>query len=245
MTHASILARLQGRELLRRRLALALLVGMPVAFYLTSLGSVGTIDSTGAGDDLWAAVSGAIGMGFAVCGAAFFSMLAGRGVDPRLVLFGWRPAELIAGRLLLLVAVAAVIGTGFFALMQLTWWPEHPGALGAAIATASLVSVSAGLAIAALVPKEMEGILVVILFVGLQMSVPPTTSAGPFIPYYGPQELLVRASTGGPLLEPILSAGAWSVGLLAIAVVVWRRRLRLTHPIERAVSRPGSAAAAS
>ncbi|HEY5879437.1 MAG TPA: hypothetical protein VIU11_11030 [Nakamurella sp.] len=224
MTHALILARLQGRELLRRRLALALLVGMPVAFYLTSVGA-GTAD---AGADLWAAVSGAIGMGFAVCGAAFFSMLAGRGVDPRLVLFGWRPAELIAGRLLLLGAVAAVIGVGFFALMELTWWPAYPGALAAAIATAALVSVSAGLAIAALLPNEMEGILVVILFVGIQMSVPPSTAAGPFMPYYGAQELLVRATTGGPLLAPTLHACGWAAALLVLAVLMWRRRLRLT-----------------
>jgi len=224
MTRATILARLQGRELLRRRLALALLIGMPVAFYLTSA-AAGTAD---AGADLWAAVSGAIGMGFAVCGASFFSMLAGRGVDPRLVLFGWRPADLIAGRLLLLGAVAAVIGVGFFALMELTWWPAHPAALAAAIATAALVSVAAGLAIAALLPNEMEGILVVILFVGIQMSVPPSTAAGPFIPFYGPQELLVRAMTGGPLLEPILHACGWAAALLVIAVLVWRRRLRLT-----------------
>ena len=219
--HASILARLQGRELLRRRLALALLIGMPVTFYLTSVG-------TGGDDDLWAAVAGAIGMGFAVCGAAFFSMLAGRGVDPRLVLFGWRPAELIAGRLLLLGAVATVIGVGFFALMELTWGPDNPGALAAAIATAALVSVTAGLAIAALLPKEMEGILVVILFVGLQMGVPPSTAAGPYMPYYGPQELLVRATAGGPLLGPVLHAATWAVALLALAVLVWRRRLRLT-----------------
>lgn len=234
MTHASILARLQCRELLRRRLALALLVGMPITFYLTSLGTDDGTDGYS-----WAAVSGAIGMGFAVCGAAFFSMLAGRGVDPRLVLIGWQPAELILGRLLLLGGVATAIGAGFFALMELTWWPAYPGALAAAIAMAALVSVTAGLAIAALVPKEMEGILVVILFVGLQMGVPPSTSAGPYVPFYGPQELLVRAVSGGPLLGPMLHAGGWAVALLAVAVTVWRRRLRLRAPTED-VGAPGS-----
>lgn len=229
MRHATVLARLQGRELLRRRLALTLLVGMPVTFYLTSIGAGGT-------DELWAAVSGAIGMGFAVCGAAFFGMLAGRGVDPRLVLFGWRPAELIAGRLLLLAVVATVIGAGFFTLMQLTWWPDDPAALAAAIATAALVSVTAGLAIAALLPREMEGVLVVILFVGLQMGVPPASAAGPYLPFYGPQELLVRATSGGPLLGPILHAAIWAIALLALAVLVWRRRLRPTVPAPGALA---------
>lgn len=232
MTHASILARLQGRDLLRRRLALALLIGMPVTFYLTSIGA-----DDGTDDYSWAAVSGAIGMGFAVCGAAFFGMLAGRGVDPRLVLAGWRPAELIVGRLLLLTVMASVVGAGFFALMELTWRPENPGALVAAIATAALVSVTAGLAIAALLPKEMEGILVVILFVGLQMGVPPSSAAGPYMPYYGAQELLVRATAGGPLLGPILHAAAWAVALLVLAVLAWRRHLRLT------VAAPGALAA--
>lgn len=217
---STLLARLQGRELLRRRLALGLLIGMPLTFYLTSFGA------TGDGAELWAAVSGAIGMGFAICGAAFFSMLAGRGVDPRLVLAGWRPRQLIAGRVLLLAGVAAVIGAVFFVLMQLLWGPAFPGALAAAIATAALVSLTAGLAIAALLPREMEGILFVILFIGIQMSIPPTTAAGPYIPLYGPQELLVRATTGGSLMGPTLHACAWAAGLLLVAVIAWQHRLR-------------------
>jgi hypothetical protein len=217
-----LLARLQGRELLRRRLALGLLVGMPLAFYLTSVGAEG-------GDaELWSAVSGAIGMGFAVCGAAFFSMLAGRGVDPRLVLAGWRPAQLIGGRLLLLGAVAVVIGAMFFGLMQVMWRPDDAAALAAAIATAALVSVTAGLAIAALLPRELEGILFVIIFVGIQMGIPPTTAAGQYIPLYGPQELLIRATSGGSLLGPILHATGWAAVLLLVALLTWRRRLRLS-----------------
>lgn len=222
MNRAMTLTRLQWRELLRRRLALGLLFGMPLIFYLTSLGS-----DDGSGDYSWAAVSGAIGMGFAVCGAAFFSMLAGRGVDPRLVLLGWRPADLIAGRLLLLGVLGAVTGVGFFVLIALTWSPPYPAALAAAIAAAALVSVTAGLAIAALLPKEMEGILVVILFVGIQMSVPPDTAAGPAMPYYGAQELLIRATTGGSLAGPLLHSCVWSAALLVVAVLAWRRRLRL------------------
>lgn len=220
--NAIVLMRLQGRELLRRRLALALLTGMPLTFYLTSAGA------EEAEDQLWSAVSGAIGMGFAVCGAAFFCMLAGRQIDPRLVLAGWRPTQLILGRLLLLAVVAAVIGGGFLVLMLAMWGPKHPWALAASIGTAAVVSVTAGLAIAALLPREMEGILFVIMFTGIQMGIPPTSAAGAYIPLYGPQELLVRAIGGGSVLPPALHSLAWAAVLLAVAILAWQRRLSLS-----------------
>lgn len=233
-----VLMRLQGRELLRRRLALALLTGMPLTFYLTSAGAEG-VD-----DQLWSAVSGAIGMGFAVCGAAFFCMVAGRPIDPRLVLAGWRPTQLILGRLLLLAVVGAVIGGGFLGLMLAMWGPAHPWALAASIGTAAVVSVTAGLAIAALLPREMEGILLVIMFTGIQMGIPPASAAGAYIPLYGPQELLVRAIDGGSILPPVLHSLVWAAALLALAILAWRRRLSLSvrgsvftaRPTERGVT---------
>lgn len=220
--NAIVLMRLQGRELLRRRLALALLIGMPLTFYLTSAGA-GEVDT-----ELWSAVAGAIGMGFAVCGAAFFCMLASRAIDPRLVLAGWRPTQLILGRLLLLAVVAAVIGGGFLVLMLAMWGPAHPWALAASIGTAAVVSVTAGLAIAALLPREMEGILFVIMFTGVQMGIPPRSAAGAYIPLYGPQELLVRAIDGGSILPPALHALAWAAALITIAILAWWRRLSLS-----------------
>jgi hypothetical protein len=221
--NALLLARVQAHDLLRRRLAVALLVGMPLVFYLVTYT---TEDSSRS----WSAVSGAIGMGFAVAGAAFFAMLAARGVDPRLVRVGWRPWQLIAGRLLMLNALAAVIGAGFLTLMWVLWAPPHPAGLVLAIATTALVSVPLGLAVAALLPRELEGTLVVIVLIGIQMSVPAGSAAGPYTPLWGAQQLTVVAADGGDLVKPVLHAVAWAAAVLLVASIAWRRRLRIGKP---------------
>jgi hypothetical protein len=218
--NALLLARLQARDLLRRRLAVGLLVGMPLAFYLVTFASEGT-------DRSWSAVSGAIGLGFAVAGAAFFAMLAARRVDPRLVLAGWRPWQLVAGRLLMLNALAAAIGAGFLALMWPMWTPPHPAALVLAIVTTAMVSVPLGLAIAALLPRELEGTLVVIVIIGMQMSLPASAAAAKYTPLWGPMQLTSVAAGGGDLVGPVLHALGCAAAVLLVAVVAWQRRLRI------------------
>lgn len=218
------LARIQGKELLRRRLAFGLLVGMPLSFYLV------THTSQDPTQPSWSTSAGAIGMGFAIAGAAFFAMLAARGVDPRLVLAGWRPRQLIAGRLLLLETVALVIGTAFLGVMWPLSNPPHPAALVLAIVTTAAVAVPIGLAVAALLPRELEGILVVIILIGIQMSIRPDSAAGPFTPLYGPAQLSTVAANGGELAGPVLHALGWATALLVVAVTAWNRRLRIRTP---------------
>ena len=79
-----MMAEMHGRDLVRRRVALALLVALPLSFYLASAGS---------GDG--AVATGGVGMAFAVAGAALFSELSSADVDQRLVLGGYRPFELL------------------------------------------------------------------------------------------------------------------------------------------------------
>jgi hypothetical protein len=220
---ALLLARVQAHDLLRRRLALALLISMPLAFFLVTF-------TTEKSDHTWSSMSGAIGLGFAVAGAAFFAMLAGRGVDPRLVLAEWRPWQLIAGRLLMLYTLAAVIGAGFLALMWLLWAPPKPAALILAIVATALVSVPVGLAVAAVLPRELEGTLIVIVLIGMQMSVPTGSSAGPYTPLWGAQRLTEVAAKGGDLVTPVLHALGWAAAVLLVAALAWRRRLRINRP---------------
>jgi hypothetical protein len=219
--NALLLARVQARDLLRRRLAVGLLVAMPLAFYLVSYAAEDPTVRE------WSAVSGAIGLGFAVAGASFFAMLAARGVDPRLVLAGWRPWQLVGGRLLMLNVLAFGIGGGFLAVMWPMWGPPHPSALVLAIATTALVSVPLGLAVAALLPRELEGTLVVIVLIGIQMSLPASASATKYTPLWGPMQLTEVASYGGDLAGPVLHAVACAAVVLLIAVLAWQRRLRI------------------
>jgi hypothetical protein len=221
--NALLLARVQARDLLRRRLALALLVSMPLTFFLVTF-------ATETSDHTWSSMSGAIGLGFAVAGASFFAMLAARGVDPRLALAGWRPWQLIVGRLLLLYALAAVIAAAFLALMWLLWQPPKPAALILAVIATALVSVPLGLAVAAVLPRELEGTLIVIVLIGIQMSLPTASSAGPYTPLWGAQRLTEAAAKGGHLGAPLLHALGWAAAVFLVATFAWRSRLRVDGP---------------
>jgi hypothetical protein len=100
---------MQAHDLRRRRVAVGLLVALPLAFYFSLLGQP---------EDPFVFVAGGIGMAWSVAGAALFSMLAARRIDPRLVLSGYRPHELLLGRLLLLEAFALALLFAFTALIR-------------------------------------------------------------------------------------------------------------------------------
>ena len=218
--HVRTVAEMQGRELLRRRVALALLVSLPVAFFLTSAGG---------DDEGFALVAGGIGMAWSMAGAALFSVLASRRTDPRLVLAGYRPAELLLGRLLLLFVLALAILVGFAALMAgLTG--EEPGLIVAGLALAGVVAVPLGLAVAAVLPWELEGTMTIIGVVGINMSVAPGSALAALLPFYGSVELF-HAATGADdaTLSAVAHGAAYAIGLFAIAVAVWTRRVRLNR----------------
>ena len=155
-----IAAEMQARQLLRRRLSLIILVALPVALYLSTLtnGSESAIQF------------GALGMGWSVASAALFSVLAARSVEPRLVLAGYRAAELMVGRFILLLGMGAVLaGIGAVA-MTLVSAPVSEGALLASCALVPVVAVALGLAVGAVLPHDLEGVLVIIGVVGVQLS---------------------------------------------------------------------------
>jgi hypothetical protein len=206
-------ARMHWCDLRRRRLALLLLVAMPAAFYLSL-----------PPEDPFAPMGAVIGLAFTVAGAAFFVALAGRRIDPRLVLAGYRPGQLIGGRLLMLEVVAAALGLAF-AILTLRSDPARPGILILASLASALLAVPIGLAIAAALPHELEGMLLIIGLVGVGMSVPPSSAIAPYLPVYGPGRLVEVAVSGGDPLPPLLHAAAWTTGLLLLAWLVTIQRV--------------------
>lgn len=198
---------------------MAILVALPLAFYLSMLGDP---------DTLFALVAGAIGMSWSVAGAALFAVLAARRVDPRLVLAGFHPGELLLGRLLLLQGLALALVAAFSALIVAVSRPANPGMLVLGVALAAMVDVPLGLAVAALLPRELEGTLAIIGVVGIEMSLPTGAMLAPFLPLYGPIRLLevasgMDASVGTALLHGLGSA----LLLFAVAVLLWTRRVRV------------------
>ncbi|HTR69379.1 MAG TPA: hypothetical protein VMH41_04030, partial [Mycobacteriales bacterium] len=118
LRRVGIMAEMHGRDLLRRHVAIALLVALPLSFYLSSINS---------GRD--AVGTGGVAMAFAVGGATIFSALSSLAVDQRLVMSGYRPLELLLGRLLFLAPFGIVVAGLFTALMAPISHPQSPGVL--------------------------------------------------------------------------------------------------------------------
>ena len=219
MSRVLAVAEAQARDLSRRRAAMALLVLLPLAFYLTT-----------PSNDKFALVAGSTGMAWAVAGGALFLALASRRIDTRLILAGYRPLEILAGRVLVLEGIAFVLVVVFSTLMGTMSAPPELGALVLAVALCGLAAVPLGLAVASVFPRELEGALVLIAVVGIEMDVPTTSRLSALLPLWGPLRLVevARGAAEGTTL-PILHALGSTVLMLVIAGIIWWRRVRVTR----------------
>ncbi len=225
LSRVVMMAEMHGRDLVRRHAALALLVALPLSFYLAS-----------AGDDSRAPVTGGIGMSFAVSGAALFSIMSARAVDQRLVLAGYRPLELLLGRVAFLGPLALSIAAGFALLMARLSHPARIWIVVLGLATVALQAVPFGLAIGAAVPRELEGTLALIGVIGVQLASHSNSAATKVLPFYGPRRLIEAGLVHhGALLFPGLVTAAYGIGLLIVARILISRQVfvRKPGPIEQ------------
>jgi hypothetical protein len=206
-----------GRDLGRRRAVMALLVGLPLVFYFS------TLNTPAAPGTLPVKVfAGTMGMSWAIGGAAMFLLSGARRVDERLVLTGYSPWELLLGRVVLLVGFAVVSVAVFGSVILTTSDFQAPALLVGALLADALVAIPLGLAIAAVVAGELEGTLILIAVVGIQMS--PNLPA--WMPAAGAIKLAELAWTGnGASRAPLIAIALWSSGLLGAAIFCWRQRL--------------------
>ncbi len=203
-------AEAHAHDLARRKVALLFLIGLPLLFYALSAGSspdhaIETAD---------------IASAFSIVGAGIFTALAGRTVDPRLLLIGYQPTQLVAGRLVILAVVAAPILLGTTTLMITLSDPARPGMLLLAALAVGVVGVPLGLVIGLLVPRDLEAVLLLVGFVGVQLSLDPDQRINTALPFGGPRRL-VRAAIGEPpsVGAALALTAAYAAGLLAVALV--------------------------
>jgi hypothetical protein len=219
-------AQMTGRELARRRLALGLLTLLPLAFYGAS-----------AHHSDHAAVTGGIAMAFSIAGASIFAALTARPVDERLVLAGYRPHQLLLGRLLLLELFGLTVAGMFSVVMALGTAPSEPWALVAGVMLVAITSVPFGLAVGTLVAGELEGVLILIGVVGIQLTLESTQTIAKLLPFWGPQRLLQHAIDGTvPIGVAIPVNLLYAVALLGASAYIMRRRApsrRESPPIDR------------
>jgi hypothetical protein len=223
-------AEMTGRELARRGLALGLLTALPLAFYIAS--------SHSGGD---AVITGGIAMAFSIAGASIFIAMTARPVDQRLVLAGYRPFELLLGRLLLLELFGLLVAGLFSVVMVIGTGPQEPWMLAAGVGLVALTSVPFGLAVGSLVPNELEGVLILIGVVGVQLTLQSTQTLAKFLPFWGAQRLLQHSVEGGVSVTAALPASlAYSAALFVAAAYIVHRRAPRPHV---AVAGPSAAAA--
>lgn len=214
-----------GRDLARRRVAMALLVCLPLAFYFSTLNS-----SPNPGRLAFSVIAGALGMAWAIGSAAMFLLSGARRVDERLVLAGYSPSELLLGRVVLLLGFTAALVAVFGPALLATSDFRRPTLLVGAVLAVGVSAIPLGLAIASVVPGELEGTLVLIAVVGIQMS--------PNLPFWMPSAGAIRLATSawtghGALLTPLMAVVIWTGGLLGTATFWWRRRLPVPSPRSR------------
>jgi hypothetical protein len=221
-------AAMTGRELLRRHVAMGLLTGLPLAFYGSSLSQ----------GPHHAAITGGVAMAFSVAGASIFAALTARPVDQRLVLAGYDPYELLLGRLLFLELFGVVVSAVFSVIMIIGTDPQQPVLLGVGVELVALTSVPFGLAVGSLVPHELEGVLILIGVVGIQLTLSSTQTIAKLLPFWGPQRLIAH-SVGVSPASPVapLVAVAYAALLLVAAAYIMRRRA----PRTKVLSAPSTA----
>jgi hypothetical protein len=164
-------------------------------------------------------------MAFSISGAAIFCALTSRRLDSRLVLAGYRPRELLLGRLLLLEGLGGLVALIFSGVIELGSTPAAPGQLLIGVFLVTLCAVPFGLAVGALVPNELESVLILIGVVGIQLTLDPSDFVDKFLPWWGAQQLLQQSGDGhGDTFWPIVVCGIYAIGLFAIASVAVNRR---------------------
>ncbi len=198
MSAVALRAAATVRAVARRRLTVGILLAMPVAFYLVSHDSVGR-----------SVRSLVFGISWAVSTVAFFATVAAHDLDPRLRLAGWRRLDLVAGRLVGLLAIVVGLTLVFAVLVGV----DQDVRSLAAIVVDFAVTGSVAVAVGTVIGKEMEGTLVLFFLAGLQAIANPFDAWSRALPFWSSRELGTWAVDGPQI-------GSLSNGIIHATVVV-------------------------
>lgn len=215
LRHTAAICRAHARELYRRKLAILLLVGLPLAFYFL------------AGSDGLAISFATVGFGWSIGIMSLFSTQSLRAITPRLALLGFRPIEIVTGRILSIGCYGAVIGTLLFLFLQADDAVRSPSHLALSLGFAIIGSCTAGLAVGAISERETETMLFLIGLVSLTLVAPSDSTLAEALPMFATDEY-AWAAVDGELQrgdQPGQATALVSMVLGLVAVVATLRRL--------------------
>jgi hypothetical protein len=210
------------RELARRKRAIAFLLLLPLVFYVVRHEQVGQ-----------SVRSVFLGVGWAVSTAALFTTAAARSVDPRLVLSGYRAYQVYLGRLFGLWAAGAALAVPFLVLIRFDMPSVRFDAVTLAMFFCVAVAAPFGLLIGLLLPRELEGTLVLLTAVATQMLLDPADAVAKLTPFWSSREIGTFAvdHTGTDhLTSGVVHGTGYTAGLvLLVGLVVAVRQRRRRH----------------
>ena len=221
----ALVALITLRELTRRRGALALATLLPLSFYLVRL------------ETHWTAIRLlSIGLGWAVATLALFTQVSSRSVDRRLTVSGAPPAVLLLGRYLAILSLGWVLSLLYSCLVLTTIGDEltHPGAVPVMLLLTATVATPLGSLAAALVPRDLEGALLLLSVMAVQVLVDPSEGWTRILPLWSTRELasvvvenlgpdagayLHRGLAHGAAMALLLTTTSWTVSTLRLRTV--------------------------
>lgn len=213
------------RQLVRRRGVLVLLLLLPLGFYLLRRDDY-------VGQSIRSLF---LGIGWAVSTAALFATSASREIEPRLRLSGYRAHHLYLGRMIALWVIGLGLAAPFFVLTVIDAPSVRHGAVALAMLCCVAVAAPFGMLIGVVLPRELEGTLLLLTAVGLQMTMDPADAAAKLTPFWSSREIgtyaidhtdagyLQRGSAHGLIFLAVL------VLLVALASTFRLRRRRHLH----------------
>jgi hypothetical protein len=207
------------RELLRRRGVIALLLLLPLAFYLIRRDEF-------IGQSVRSLF---IGIGWAVSTAALFSTIGARSIEPRLRQAGYRTRDLYLGRLGGLWTLGVLLAAPFLLLVRVDTAGLRYGAIWLAMLCCIAIAAPLGMLVGYLLPREMEGTLLLLTAVALQMIIDPATAIAKVTPFWSSREIgtyAVDHMGTDYLVRGGIHGAVATLLMLALVAIVSSARLR-------------------
>lgn len=223
VTHATL------RELLRRRTALAVVVLLPLAFYLARH------ELTGQSIRMLV-----LGLGWAVATLSLFCTVSSLSLDLRLRLTGYSTSALVSGRLFAMVAAGLALSSLYLLLLLVDQDLTQLWAVGLMMLCAVAAAAPLGMAVGLLLQRELEGALGLLTLLATQMIADPEGTLAKALPFWSVRQLATYAidDAGAEYLTSGLAHAVLSaVLLLALSSALSRVRLRLYRPDRILISR--------
>ena len=122
---------------------------------------------------------------------ALFTQVSSRSVDRRLAMSGAPPATLLLGRYLAVLGLGWIIGLLYSGLVLITIGDEltHPSAVPVMLLLTATVATPLGSLAAALVPRDLEGALLLLSVMAVQVLVDPSEGWTRVLPLWSAREL--------------------------------------------------------